>query len=534
MKTNENIKGNAVKYCFSYIRFSSKKQELGSSLERQEPIAERVAREKGWAYEPKFNAKNLGVSAYKGDNKKTLEIICQSALDGKIPQSSVMILEALDRATRLSLDEAQDLIKKILRSGLEIYTDTNKRHLTKESLNNVTDVIVTAVELDAAYQYSKKLSDRSNGGFKKLIKQAQAGEKVYFGGCMPSFIKGVKNGEFVIDEAKRKLVKRIFTEYLDGKSKNAICDDLNKDSLDGKIPTALSNSTGTKWQGFTITSILRNKAYTGDFEYKGIVIPDYIPSIVSKEDFKIVKYMLEKNAGSRRGGSPSGNINSIFNGSGKCICGSPMVCIISTRKSKKAVHQYAYYVCSNARLKVCKKHTEGCLINNADIETDFLMRLRQSPAELIGKSHAPIKDNSLSIKADIAEQKSIIKNALLMLKKGIDTDTINTIIDEAQAEVEKLEKQLQDESVLRLNTNNISTNIEKLNDLMHMAEVANDDVEMGAIYTSIKEELKHMETRKKLVKIIPTIIKEIKVNPIDNGYTIINHENKESKFFQVR
>jgi hypothetical protein len=64
--TSTPTKQAETKYCFSYIRFSSKKQELGSSLERQEPIAERVAREHGWQYMPKWNAKNLGVSAYKG------------------------------------------------------------------------------------------------------------------------------------------------------------------------------------------------------------------------------------------------------------------------------------------------------------------------------------------------------------------------------------------------------------------------------------------------------------------------------------
>lgn len=118
------------KYCFSYIRFSSKKQELGSSLERQEPIAERVAKEKGWIYRPEFNATSLGVSAYKGDNKKKLESIAQAARDEKIPQGTVMVIETLDRATRLELDEAQQLIRSLLKSGLEIYTDLNKRHLT--------------------------------------------------------------------------------------------------------------------------------------------------------------------------------------------------------------------------------------------------------------------------------------------------------------------------------------------------------------------------------------------------------------------
>jgi hypothetical protein len=154
--------------------------------------------------------------------------------------------------------------------------------------------------------------------------------------------------------------------------------------MDGKIPASLSNSHGTQWAGMTITTILRNKAYTGDFTYKGVTFPDYIPAIVSKDDFKKVQYLLDRNAGSRRGGSPTGNVNSIFNGSGKCICGKPMVCLVMTKKRNNKVFRYEYYVCSASRGGTCKKKTEGCSVKNPNIETDFIMRLRRSHAELIG------------------------------------------------------------------------------------------------------------------------------------------------------
>src|SRR5262245_41576841 len=107
----ENTSVNSAKVCFSYIRFSSKAQEGGSSLDRQSPIAEKVALEKGWIYRPDLNASDLGVSAYKGDNLKTITSIIEAVKSGKIPKQTVMVIEAFDRFSRADLDTAEDLLK---------------------------------------------------------------------------------------------------------------------------------------------------------------------------------------------------------------------------------------------------------------------------------------------------------------------------------------------------------------------------------------------------------------------------------------
>ncbi|MDR3457319.1 MAG: recombinase family protein [Verrucomicrobiae bacterium] len=467
------------KLCFSYIRFSSKKQELGSSLERQEPIAAKVAKEKGWRYEPKFNAKSLGVSAYKGDNKKTLESICDAAKQGLIPQGSVMVLEALDRATRLTLDDAQDLIKKILRSGIEIYTDNNKRHLTKESLNDVTAVIITAVELDAAFQYSNKLSNRSTGGFKKLVQDAQKGKRIYFGGSMPTYIKGVENGEWVEDLKRKNLVKTIFQDYLNGKSKSAIARDLNEKFIAGKGKSSLGRNDGKQWSGTSIFMILTNEAYTGDFTYKGIKIEKYLPVLVSKSDFRAVQYLLKQNT-KRRGGSTKGDVISLFVGVGKCVCGASLLCRKSEYDYKGKAISHSYYQCNAARLNGCKNMSKGFTIKDGDLETDFIMRLKKSPKELIGESQKPMKDNSNIIKGQIAEQQTIIENAAKLLKKNVAVETIAKMMDEATAEIQRLESQWQSETAARLNHDNSSTNIESLSEVIKIAEKTHDDFELGA------------------------------------------------------
>src|ERR1700720_2685472 len=100
---------NDKKICFSYIRFSSRPQAQGDSERRQLEIAPRVAQSKGWTLDETLNAQDLGLSGYKGSNLKTIEGIIKAAEQGSIPQGSVCIVEALDRLTRIKLDDAYQL-----------------------------------------------------------------------------------------------------------------------------------------------------------------------------------------------------------------------------------------------------------------------------------------------------------------------------------------------------------------------------------------------------------------------------------------
>ncbi len=55
---------------FSYIRFSSKKQQKGESFRRQAEFAVEVCRENGWVLDETLTLNDLGVSAFRGNNAK--------------------------------------------------------------------------------------------------------------------------------------------------------------------------------------------------------------------------------------------------------------------------------------------------------------------------------------------------------------------------------------------------------------------------------------------------------------------------------
>ena len=55
---------------FSYIRFSSQKQQKGESFRRQAGFAVEVCRENGWVLDESLTLNDLGVSAFRGANAK--------------------------------------------------------------------------------------------------------------------------------------------------------------------------------------------------------------------------------------------------------------------------------------------------------------------------------------------------------------------------------------------------------------------------------------------------------------------------------
>ncbi len=79
---------------------------------------------------------------------------------------------------------------------------------------------------------------------------------MYLGTCPLGYKR--ENKKMVIDETTRDLVVRIFNMYLEGKSYQTIANILNAE----KIPTL----TNKQWKDATVSKIINNKIYVGDFE----------------------------------------------------------------------------------------------------------------------------------------------------------------------------------------------------------------------------------------------------------------------------
>ncbi len=107
---------------YSYIRFSSPKQSKGTSEIRQSEKPEDWCRRNGYILDTTLRLRDLGKSAYHGVNvsKGALGVFLALVRDGMIEPGSVLLIEHLDRFTRVEPMEALDLIKDVVSQGVDV------------------------------------------------------------------------------------------------------------------------------------------------------------------------------------------------------------------------------------------------------------------------------------------------------------------------------------------------------------------------------------------------------------------------------
>ena len=188
------------------------------------------------------------------------------------------------------------------------------------------------------------------------------------------FLFGYEKRRFkpFVNQAEAKTVKRIFDEYLSGKSLSAIADGLTKEQV-------VYFKDKTVWTKNAIKRILENPHYAGDSEY---------PAIISAEAFEKARNMrISKHGGTRE---KDNDIIHYFKYHTACAaCGDRITRIrnygketkwICQSKCKILAHTDDNYIFSNA-IK---------LVNKAILNPDIIA------AEHTGKTYIPSPDTERS------------------------------------------------------------------------------------------------------------------------------------------
>ncbi len=424
---------HAPKYCFSYVRFSSEGQRDGSSVERQSPIAAKVASEKGWILKEEWNAQDLAVSAYKGDNIKTIEAIIDSVKSGKIPQSSVMIIEAFDRFSRTDLDTAEDLLKKALKAGLEIYVDRGAHHLTKESINKPIDRIIALLELVAANEYSAKISSRVKEsvvirGGKILNGQVllKTKENTNRKDC-PAWI--TSNGTAFELNGQAEIIGSMFTMYLAGNGPASIARKFNQENIAGL--------RGAQWSQQIIYKLLSDRRVIGELVVNGETVKGYYPAAVTADTFSKVTTKLNDNRGKPVTAKADQAIVNLFSGVARCTCGQAI---------KVTNGNAGKYVTCYGRLK----GGNGCkepMIKYQPFEDGFMHVLRLNPSQLVQDENGDALNANIQIlRGRKTEAEKQIANITAMVLKGLASDSLVKTQIALEAQVADFDRQIEVES----------------------------------------------------------------------------------------
>lgn len=345
----------AFRTAVSYIRFSSPRQEFGTSLERQlEGTKEFCKRHKLFLDETK-TIKDLGLSGHKGKNAAigNLKTFIDAVKLRKIPVGTVLVVEALDRLTRDSITEAQHLLTTILTAGVDIGLVGEDKIFSLEYINNNPyELIVASSLLIRGGDESKRKSWLTTRNWQ--IKMDWVKDEKRPVALNPPCWLGYKNhgkgtlGWWELDEAKVELIKKVYSDYL--KSGLGIWQ-LTHQMNENKVPVITKRGRpDSKWHRITLHRLLTDKAVIGIYTNLEPPIEKYFPAIIDEDTFYAVQSKLKSRIRAR--GRTNLRDISLFKGICKCSrCGSTMTRITRTRKGKL---EYRYLYCHGSILGTCK------------------------------------------------------------------------------------------------------------------------------------------------------------------------------------
>ena len=148
---------------YSYERVSTPgRQVAGGGLQRQADMAAAWCKRNGYELDQSLDLSDKGRSAYKGKHLThgALGRFLQLAEEGKLPDSPVLLIEAVDRISRQEpMDALRRVVFALVDAGVQIVDLEDQRVYDRESLQG--DALLTLViKARTAHEYSQRLARR--------------------------------------------------------------------------------------------------------------------------------------------------------------------------------------------------------------------------------------------------------------------------------------------------------------------------------------------------------------------------------------
>jgi DNA invertase Pin-like site-specific DNA recombinase len=213
-----------VKDAFSYVRFSSKKQADGASLERQLTGTRKYCEENNLILNETLTFRDLGISATTGANlQHGLGDLLQACADGLIPKGSAIVVEALDRLSRQRPRVVSTLLGRLLDDfGLEVHLTGIKKVLLPESQSAAEEgmdlLYVTMLAIRASEEQETKAGRLSDAfGRKRLrVEKGEALLETHDNKLPWWVVYNEETGKLESPAERAKTVIEIFTWAADG------------------------------------------------------------------------------------------------------------------------------------------------------------------------------------------------------------------------------------------------------------------------------------------------------------------------------
>lgn len=338
---------------YSYVRFSTAKQELGDSLRRQVSLAEEYCKKHNLELHH-TSYRDLGVSAFKSKNveKGALSAFIAAVESGKVAPGSYLVIEQFDRLSREDVGKALKLVLDLVHAGIVIVTLDDERVWNKHTVSDLTNLIIAIVYMSRANNESVAKARRLQQAWAEKKRNAAANLTIMTRECPRWLTVNEDKSAFIVNEPKAESVRKVFDMKINGFGVVAIVRRANTEGW--PVP-----GSGNTWHNSLVKRLLENRAVLGEYQpYSridekrvptGEPIPNFYPAILDENTFLRAQAAHDRKAVFP--GRRDAHYRNFLQGMLKCSCGASLV-----RKNKQSSKQpgYALYYCT-ARVRGASK-----------------------------------------------------------------------------------------------------------------------------------------------------------------------------------
>lgn len=258
----------------AYCRVSTETEEQNSSYEVQVAhYTEFIKKNTEWEFAGIFA--DDGISGTNTKKREEFNRMIDECMEGKI---DLVITKSISRFARNTLD-CLKYIRQLKEKNISVFFE-------KENINTMDakgEVLLT-IMASLAQQESQSLSQNVKLGLQYRYQQGkvQVNHKRFMG-----YTKD-EDGNLIIVPGEAKIIKRIYREYLEGKSLAGIGRDLEKDGI-------LTAAGKPKWRPETLKKILTNEKYIGDALLQKTTTVDFLTKKRVKNEGHLPQYYVENN-----------------------------------------------------------------------------------------------------------------------------------------------------------------------------------------------------------------------------------------------
>ena len=317
----------------AYARWSSLEQGKGSTLERQLQVVERYC--STHKLDILERVTDEGSSAYAGTNVQTgnLGKIVSRIEAGKLPRDITIVVEQLDRISRLPPAQVIAWIQKVTTLGVTIATANDGYIINADTIStNLMGFMGLVFNSFRAHEESRHKSERLAASWKiKRDRLGQADSRPMTGVC-PAWLRlNSARTAFEIVPDRAAIVHEIFQRSSEGEGKRTITSDLNRRGVE---PWGRGKSKASAWHSSYVHKVLMNPAVIGEFQPHtksrgasgrlavGDPISGYYPAVISERLWASVR---AKRSSARGNDGQRGQVRNLLSGLCRCgHCGGPM------------------------------------------------------------------------------------------------------------------------------------------------------------------------------------------------------------------